>query len=98
MKLYTMKCIKAKDQNVVGNIENFVKFTRDIEQQTYDESIGFAPHKEYLQGLWDGYMSAWLEWDTCDENVYCYIGVDEDEVAVGGGYTDADGLVWERVG
>lgn len=103
MKLYTMKCIYDPERMdecfEPDNQEmmNFVKFTRDIEQQIYGESIGYAPDSKYHQGLWDGYMSAWLEWDTCDENIHYYIGVDGEEVKVGETYEDADGLVWERV-
>lgn len=103
MKLYIMECIYDPETaenpfspGMTGQKENFVKFTRDTEQQIYDESIGYAPNSKYHQGLWDGYMSAWLEWDTCDENIYYYIEVDGD-VEIGETYTDADGLAWERV-
>lgn len=103
MKLYTM--VRTEEDGVDFDGEPFikeihkyfVKFERDIEQQAYDESIGFAPAQEYHQGYWDGYMSAKLDWDTCDENIYAYINVDSPDIPLHGKYVDADGIEWERV-
>lgn len=103
MKLYTMARTEEDGVDFDGEPfiketqEYFVKLERDIEQQNYDESVGAAPEKEYMQGYWDGYMSAKLDWDTCDENIYAYLSAGDSDIPLHGKYVDADGVEWERV-
>lgn len=103
MRLYTMARTEEDGVDFDGEPfireihEYFVKLETENEQQVYNESIGCTPERKYNQGLWDGYMSAKLDWDTCDENTYAYISIDRPDVPLHGKYVDADGIEWERI-
>lgn len=113
MKLYKMKCIKDPERMdecfEPDNQEEqyFVKLETEQENMQYREYVDSSlpsvniEYHDYLvgkhYGFWAGYMTAKLGEYEEDDDIYYYIGVEEDELAIGEEYTDADGLVWERV-
>lgn len=103
MKLYTMKCVYDPDLlpeeggGMLGQKEYFVKLETVDEEEAYYETMGGMMCSSKAKAWWDGYMCHALQDDLDEDSIYYYIRVKEPEVTVGDQYTDADGLVWERV-
>lgn len=103
MKLYTMKCVKDPERMdecfEPDNQEEsyFVKLDTKLEEEAYDETMGAPMCVNRAMAWWNGYMCHALQEDLDEDSIYYYIRVNEPELDVGEQYTDADGLVWERV-
>lgn len=105
MKLYIMKCIKDPERMdecfEPDNQEEryFVKLETLDEEEAYYETAGSMMCSSRAMAWWNGYMCHALQEDLDEDSIYThhYIRVNEPEPAVGEEYTDADGLVWERV-
>lgn len=99
MKLYTMSCIHDPEHITEGDDYFFVKLETKDEDNKYSDTVGglAVSYQDYED--WDDYMICQLgeEDATTDDDVYFYIRANEPDVEVGGTYTDADGLVWERI-
>lgn len=99
MRLYTMKCIKDPERMdecfEPDNQEEgyFVKLEDDWERGVHEAT--HCKYNELEAQFWDYYMNDKLGMN--DDEVRFYFMEDDPELAIGECYTDADGLVWERV-
>lgn len=111
MKLLTMKCIKDPERMEEcfepDNQEKryFVKLENKYDKERYEWFLSNLNDKErqgpawrgYYKGYWGGELSDEFKQKISDDDVYYYIMPYELEPAIGRTYTDADGLVWERI-
>lgn len=104
MKLLTMKCIKDPELlpeecgGMLGKEEYFVKLeTKDefkLYEKTHDSNL-VDSSQSYNEGYWDCAMYSLI--GVTEGDVYFYFHPLDKYPEIGETYTDADGLVWERV-
>lgn len=94
MKLLKMKCIKDPTTgDLLARTMIFLKLESRYEEYIYDDAINSENDNDYAD------YNRWLKSNIglSDYDVYFYFRATEPEVPIGHTYTDADGLVWERV-